>query len=361
MTRPRVLIDARKARDFGIGTYVLGLLGGLARLDRFELVALVRPGDEGLFSDTLRTVPSAAPHYSLRELVAVRQAIGAVAPDVFHAPHYVVPLFPPRATIVTVHDLMHLDRPEHASPAKRIYARTMLRRAVGAAAGMIAVSADTRRELIALDPRAEAMTEVILNGVDERFLAVAPADAARMRARHGSYLLFLGNDKPHKNLDGLLDAFARARPVGVTLVLAGGAETRRPARRAAIEARGLGTAVVDLGVVPSEDVPPLVAGARALALPSFAEGFGLPVLEAQAAGTPVVCSDRGGLPEAAGGAALLVDPGDPAALAAALTRIVGDEELRARLSSDGRRNTAGRTWAHVAVLTAALYERALAR
>ena len=78
----------------------------------------------------MKTTPCAATHYSLGELVAVRRAISAASPDLFHAPHYVVPLFPPRAMVVTIHDLMHLSRPEHAAPAKRAYARWMIGRAL---------------------------------------------------------------------------------------------------------------------------------------------------------------------------------------------------------------------------------------
>ena len=128
------------------------------------------------------------------------------------------------------------------------------------------------------------------------------------------------------------------------VVLAGGAEERRAARRQAAEAAGVGHRLLDLGVVAEEDVVPLLAGASALAMPSFLEGFGLPVLEAQAVGTPVVCADRGGLPEAAGDAALFASPEDPAALADALRRVLTDPVLAARLSARGRERARAFTW-----------------
>ena len=116
--------------------------------------------------------------------------------------------------------------------------------------------------------------------------------------------------------------------------------------------------VVDLGVLPGGDVAPLLAGASALAMPSFLEGFGLPVLEAQAVGTPVACSPRGGLAEAAGAAALLAEPDDPAALAEALRRILTDAELAARLSARGRERARAFTWTAAGAKVAAAWRDA---
>jgi alpha-1,3-rhamnosyl/mannosyltransferase len=350
MTRLRVALDARKLRDFGIGTYVRGLLGAVAARGEHELVALVRPGDEVLLPEGVEAIPCDAAGYSLAELVVVRRALSRTRFDVFHAPHYVVPFLPPRATVVTIHDLIHLKRPEHGTLAKRLYATTMLRRALRAARVVLTVSEAVRRDLAAFAPEHAGKVRVVPNGVERRFLAPVPGeDVARVRRAAGldaPYVLFLGNDKPHKNLEGLLAAFGRVVRAGLPhrLVLAGGAFERRGARAAAAGAAGIADRLVDLGVVPDTDLVPLLAGASALAMPSFLEGFGLPVLEAQAVGTPVVCSDRGGLPEAAGDAALLTSPDDPAALADALVRILTDADLAVRLSSCGRERARAFAW-----------------
>ena len=343
--RKRVLVDARKARDFGIGTYIRGLLGGLAGLDRFDLHALVLPGEEGLFPSGVTATTCSARHYSLEELVAVRRAISSVAPDLFHAPHYVVPFFPPRATVVTIHDLMHLTRPEHAAPAKRAYARWMIGRALRLSARVIAVSEATKKEILAFGPELIGKVEVIPNGVREEFFESEEKNTA-------PYLLFLGNDKSHKNLDGLLRAWPRVHAAhpGLSLVLAGVAPGR-------VQALG----VQALGFVPDEDVPGLVACARALVLPSFAEGFGLPVIEAQAAGTPVACSDIPALRETAGDAAVFFDPHDIDSMVAGIERILKEEELRKILRKNGRERAAKFTWARVAERTADLYEEILGR
>jgi glycosyltransferase involved in cell wall biosynthesis len=344
--RKRVLLDARKARDFGIGTYIRGLLGGLAGLDRYDVHALVLPGEEELLPSGVTARVCAAPHYSLRELVAVRRAIGALKPDLFHAPHYVVPFFLPRATVVTIHDLMHLTRPEHAAFAKRAYARWMVGRALRLSAAVIAGSEETKKEILAFGPAQSGKVTVIGYGVREDFLegeekkekAVAP------------YLLFLGNDKPHKNLDGLLAAWPRVRAAHpeLSLVLAG-----------VSVGRTLPEGARAVGWVPDSELPALVAGARALVQPSFAEGFGLPVIEAQAAGTPVACSDIPALRAAAGEVAVYFDPHDAASIGGVLNALLGDEEKRRFLRSGGRERAARFTWARVAERTAEIYDGVL--
>ena len=360
MTRLRVALDARKLRDFGIGTYVRGLLGAAAARGEHELVALVRSGDEVLLPAGVEAIPCDAAGYSLAELVAVRRALSRAGCDVFHAPHYVVPLLPPRATVVTIHDLIHLKRPEHGTLAKRLYAIAMLRRALRAARVVLTVSEAVRSDLVAFAPEHAGKVRAVPNGVEKRFLAPVPdEDVACIRRAAGldaPYVLFLGNDKPHKNLEGLFAAFGRAARAGLPhrLVLAGGASERRRARAAAAGAAGIADRLVDLGVLPDSDIVPLLAGASALAMPSFLEGFGLPVLEAQAVGTPVVCSDRGGLSEAGGDAALYADPDDPDALADAIVRLLTDADLATRLSSRGRERARGFTWdaAYAQVATA---------
>ncbi len=361
-----VTMDARKARDFGIGSYVRGLLGALARRGDLSLTAFVRSGDEALLPAGVSAVPCDARDYSLVEPLAVRRALSAAPRGVFHAPHYVVPLFPPAATVVTVHDLIHLLRPEHASPLRRAYARTMIRRALGAARIVLTVSEAVRRDLVAFFPSAARKIRVVPNGVDGRFLSSPTADERRSlrssRALSFPYVLFLGNDKPHKNLPGLLRAWARlaAEVRGERrLVLAGGAPQRAGVRQALAREAGLPDgAVVDLGIVADAEVAPLLAEAEALVLPSFAEGFGLPVLEAEAVGTPVVCSDRGGLPEAAGDGALLVDPEDDGALSGAIARLLADGALRRTLGERGRRRAAAFTWDAAAEAVAKAYRDA---
>lgn len=378
MTRPRVLVDARKVRDFGIGSYIRGLLGGLARQSRWDLCATVQPGDDVLLPAGVSPVACDARHYSVAELFAVRGAIARLKPAVFHAPHYVVPVSPPAATVVTIHDLMHLTRPEHGAPWKRAYAKWMVGRATRLAARVIAVSEATREEILAFEPEQGFKVVVIPNGVREDFFewgkrvadarggseasfTAAPSDGPAasdipvprpdsLSKEISSYVLFLGNDKPHKNLEGLLRAWphVRAAHPGLSLVLAG----VEPGRELSEGAKAV-------GFVPDDDVPALVAFAEALVLPSFAEGFGLPVLEAQAAGTPVACSDLPALHEAGGETAVFFNPHDAATIASALNSLLGDEEKRNLLRKKGRGRARQFSWDEVAARTADVYEEIL--
>jgi len=376
VTRPRVLLDARKVRDFGIGSYIRGLLGGLARQGRWDLCATVRPGDDVLLPAGVAPVACDARHYSVAELFAVRGAIARLAPAVFHAPHYVVPVSPPAATVATIHDLMHVTRPEHGAPWKRAYAKWMIGRALRLSARIIAVSEATKEEIRAFGPSQSSKVVVIPNGVRGDFFewgeraaaeraerATRPStgasgeDLAALDGRAprpdslskeiSSYVLFLGNDKPHKNLEGLLRAWpsVRAAHPGLSLVLAG-----------VERGRALPEGAKAVGFVPDEDVPALVALAEALVLPSFAEGFGLPVLEAHAAGTPVACSDLRALHEAGGEAAVFFNPHDAATIAAALNALLEDEEKRSLLRKKGRGRARQFSWDEVAARTAKIYE-----
>jgi alpha-1,3-rhamnosyl/mannosyltransferase len=157
------------------------------------------------------------------------------------------------------------------------------------------------------------------------------------------YLLYVGSNKPHKNLPALVDAYAR---LGDTppLLLAGTQDPRYPQVGRRVEQLGLENRVRILGAIPEEDLPALYGNALALVFPSLYEGFGLPPLEAMACGAPVACSDIPSLREAAGQAALWFDPSSPDSIASALEKILDDQELRAALRASGLRRAAELTW-----------------
>jgi glycosyltransferase involved in cell wall biosynthesis len=236
------------------------------------------------------------------------------------------------------------------------YARFMLRRAARRAARVLTVSQATAADLTArLGVPAERIV-TIWNGVDERFRA--PLDEAARDARLAGlglspgYFLFVGNPKPHKNLDRLLAAFAGVATPGARLVVVGG---ESPGAGALRDPR-----VVAVGRVDAELLPALYRGALALVFPSLYEGFGLPVAEAMACGTPVVASTTPAVAEVGGDAALLVDPLDVAAWTAALQRLAAEPQLRARLSEAGRRRSESFSWSDCARRTLAVYREVLA-
>ncbi len=367
--QPTIAIDARKLADFGIGTYLRGLLGALARLDTDSRYLLLAPrAARDLLPDlpgNFTWIEENAPGYSLREQWSIGQHLGRLRPDLFHSPHYVLPLRTPARVVVTIHDLIHLLFPEFLPhPLALPYARLLLRRAVRRADRVLTVSAATAADLEQHLGVARSRIDVIWNGVDDAFRRriEAPELARELAALELSpgYFLFLGNPKPHKNLERVVRAFARLPHDGRRLVIAGASAAvdsdrlRRWARELA-----LGERLVVLGHLAPPSLPALVQGALALVFPSLYEGFGLPLAEAMAAGTPVVASTTPALVEIAGGAAELVDPRDVGAIAGGMARLAADPQRRRELAQAGRTRAEAFRWETAAAQTLAVYRRVI--
>jgi glycosyltransferase involved in cell wall biosynthesis len=288
--------------------------------------------------------------------------------DVLFAPNFVPP--PTRAprVVATMHDLAFRLMPETA-PHAVAWWRRAVERTVTTAARVIVPSSATKTDLVRLYGVDDHRVDVIPLGVDhDRYRPQSADEIARARARFGlpeRYLLFLGLDR-RKNLPAVLHALSRmAADERPTLALAGARPWEPDGRDPtadALDAIGadVRSRVVRLGYVEREATPALLGGATALVFPSRYEGFGLPVLEAMAVGTPVVTSAGSSLPEIADGAALLVEPDDPRALADAIGRVVDDEAVRARLRDEGLARAARFTWDETARRTAEVLRAAAA-
>jgi glycosyltransferase involved in cell wall biosynthesis len=368
----RVALDARKIDDFGIGTYIQGLLDALPATGKPEtLVAYLPPGRKPPAAAAAAWGPRAiwrsatAGRYSLRELWQLALAARRDRADLYHAPHYVCPPWLPCPAIVTVHDLIHLRfPPRHRHPLAPVYARVMLRLVVRRARRLITVSESTRRDLVErLGARPERV-RVIPNGVGAPFVPPEPADQDRdgpLRELGVSppYFLFAGNPLPHKNVARLLAAFAGLPPALGRLVLVGIPVRARVGVERLRAAPGLGERVQILPPVPAPVLARLYQSATVVVCPSLWEGFGLAALEAMACGAPVVASNRGGLPEVVGDAGLLVSPTDVDALREAMYTLAGQEPLRAALRARGLARARAFSWRHVAEATVTVYREAL--
>ncbi len=286
--------------------------------------------------------------------------------DLFHSPNYLYPLLmksPP--VVVTIHDLIPLKFPEFTPRAKKtrfnFVFRWVLRRSVRRAARVIAVSRHTRADLIGLLGLEEEKIRVVYNGVDRSYRKL-PEGEVKSRLYESfkissPYFFFVGRFDPYKNVTGLIRAFADF--IGSTdgspqLVIAGSPDPRYPEAGKMVESLGIADRVRFLEKVDEEELLYLYNGALVLVLPSLYEGFGLPPLEAMACGTPVICSNRGSLPEVVGDAALLVEP-EVEEIAAGMTKIWEDEELRTELSRRGLRRAASFSWEKTAAETLAVY------
>jgi glycosyltransferase involved in cell wall biosynthesis len=251
-----------------------------------------------------------------------------------------------RRNVVVLHDAAALRHPDAYSWPYVEYQRRLLPRLVRAARAVITVSEFSRAELIeVLDVPPERVT-VIAEGVDERFFTGAdPSSPATRYGLTGPYALAVGTVSARKNLGALQPAARALRERGIELVLAGSDRGYLRASESGLRR---------LGYIDDEHLPGLYAGARALAMPSGYEGFGLPCLEAMACGTPVVAASAGALPETCGDAAMLVDPSDADGFAQAMVAAACDEHVRAPLIESGGRRAASFSWARTAMLTDAL-------
>ncbi len=328
----RIGIDCRKIADFGIGTYIRGLLHALAELGGEEYIAFGPREIAALLPGSIEHVMVDAPKYSIRELFAIGRDARL---DLFHAPHYVVP-FVDVPFVVTIHDLIHLRR---RNPLQRSYARMMIGRAVRRGRRVFTVTESVRKDITALFGHPEKIV-VTPNGVD-------PVFTASGAAAEGRYFLFVGNDKPHKNVDRLVEAFQRL--ADVQLILAGGTFDRFRNR----------PGVIIAGFVSIDRLAALYRGAIALVQPSLEEGFGLPAIEAMACGAPVITSNAAALVEVTGDAALHVDERSIDAIAEAMTRVMRDASLRASMIARGRQRASTFTWRRCAEITREVYRSAI--
>jgi len=336
----------------GVGTYVAGLLSGLASLaapPEVVLTAFTWRGTEGLPAgyDRGRRFPARLLQeaWSRTDLPPVEWLSGRV--DVFHGTNYVLPPSRRAAGVLSVHDLSYVHHADTVTAATLRY-RTLVPRALGRGAYVLALTETVAGEIRAHYGIGKEQVGVARPGVGAEWFEPAPRPAGLP----SEYVLFAGNREPRKNLPVLLDAMARAWPNVPPLVLVG-----PPGWGPALDASGLPPeAVVTPGYLSEDALRGAVAGASVLAFPSRYEGFGLPPVEAFAAGTPVVASDIPVLREVLGGHATYAAEGDAESLADALVRALDAPPTTAEARREHARQY---TWARCASEAMAAYDSAL--
>ena len=345
---PTLTVDARMLHASGVGTYIQNLLPRLvAHLPETQFCFI---GDvnalRALFGQAERVHVSEckAPIYSPREQFDLLRLIPRDT-EVFWSPHFNIPLGYRGKLLVTVHDVFHLAMPEFVGGLhKQLYAR-MIFNAVGRKASAILTdSAFTGAELTRFIKKPPPIYPVHL-GVDKAWFKLPTTPRPHPRP----YLLFVGNVKPHKNVRGLIEAFARLAPAcSYDLIIIGQREGFITAdTQVAEQARALGDRVTFTGWLTDPQLKQYVAHANALVLPSFYEGFGLPPLEAMACGTPVIVSRAASLPEVCDDAALYCDPHSPRDIADKIERLMSDEALREDLRQKGLARAKTFSWGHL--------------
>lgn len=349
--------------------YLLTALGAIAQEDPdLRLSAFVNGAE--LRTAGVRMIRSRLPLQQPLLRIAWEQSLLPLAlrrekVDLLHGLVNVLPLATTIPGIVTVHDLSFVRMPEKLRMAKRWYLTQLCRASVEKAQRVIAVSGQTADDLIHFFNLPAKRISVIHNGVADHFVPQAPAAVAAFREQQqlpARFLLYLGTLEPRKNLPLLIRAYARWRKEAavaaqeVDLVLAGGKGWFYEEIFQLVETLGLTQRVHFPGFIPDGDLPLWYSAAETFIYPSLFEGFGLPVLEAMACGTPVICSDIASLREVVGDSALTFAAEDERALSAFIEEVISQPALRADLQARGQQQADKFSWRQTAAATYALYQ-----
>lgn len=358
----RIAIDYTPAlrQGAGIGRYTRGLVDGLALLAPPDEITLL------LAADAVDHAGRPLPVFPTRR-IPLRSRYQAILwhrlhvplpadwfsgdVDIYHSPDFVLPPLRRARGVMTVHDLSFLQVPDCADPGLRRYLERAVPHAVQRAARILADSVSTRHDLINLLGVDADRIDVVYPGVGPAYRPVTDevqrAAVCQRYTLHPPFILAVGTLEPRKNYRTLFQAYAAARAGGRLphrLVIAGGRGWLYQSIFDTVTQLGLQDAVHFLGYVAEADLPTLYSLADGLAFPSRYEGFGIPVIEAMACGTPVVTANNSSLPEAAGDAALLVAADDVDGLAQALVQLLTDDTLRSALRQRGFTQAARFTW-----------------
>lgn len=365
----------------GSGEHIYYLLEGLDSVDDANSYLVLYPR---LASSSLVRLPPLGAQFQIREVrgtgarlgerlgklwweqVALRATCAAEKVDLLHSPYFASPLRPNVPTVVTIHDVIPLVLPRYGRALHaRIYMR-LVSAAARRARAIITVSNASKRDIVQTLGIPAERVHVIYNAVDSHMRPAADESAVEgikeSYGLTGDFVLFFGGFDVRKNVEAVIRAFHAARssfPRPCQLVIAGAlnlvGHPLYPDPRPLIRKLGLESEVIVTGRISEEEKPLLYSAATAFVFPSLYEGFGMPVLEAMACGTPVITSNVSSLPEVAGDAALLVDPTSVDAIAAAMVRLLSDPELRSELTSKGLRRASQFSCEALAARTLSVY------
>jgi len=369
-----LLAHTRSFRRAGVSNYIEALLTHLGALDRHNRYTIYTT--RGLNSTALSLPPnfvvrpSRLPTINPRVRIPWEQLLAPLLlrlgrADVYHGVLNVVPLLCPVPSVVTIHDLSAFLFPQTFRRVNRVYTQWAIRVACRRATRILAVSEATKSELVRWLGVAPERVVVTYDACEERFAPSDPTAIEAFRRRAGlpeRFILFVSTLEPRKNVPTLLDAYARiAASTDAPLIIGGSKGWLYEPIFAKVEALGLSDRVRFVGFIDGADLPLWYAAATVFTLPSLYEGFGMPLLEAMACGTPVVTTTSSSLPEVVGDAGLTVSPTDADALGAALLRALTDADLRAEMRERGLRQARRFSWRATAEQTLATYQDAAGR
>lgn len=368
---PHVVIDTRRIRDFGIGTYIRNLIRGLSRFEHNNRYTLIIPSNDipevqGLGSN-FATAIYAHLDTEVMHNIAFPNFLRTLQADLYHIPLNSVAWWMPQPYVLTIHDMSTLLFPAHRSFRNRMHEQRFRRGALRAAR-VIAVSNSTRRDVETVLHVPAERTCTIYSAPDPAFTAGAngPERDRQTLERysiHKPFILYAGTIRPQKNVPRLIEAFAVLRAElenhpefrDLRLVVIGDELSKYPGVRRAVVSSRVENFVRFLGFVPTETLRVFYRAAAAFAFPSVYEGFGLAPLEAMACGTPVVASNLPSLVEALGDAAELVSPDNVFDIARGIRDVLLDQDRRNALIAAGPAQARRFDWNHTAQQVLEIY------
>lgn len=367
----RIGIDARFTRSSGVERYYNELIRNLSLIDEHNQYIIYYPSTDYMKRHRIEqanfiSMVLPAPVFSIAEQPLLTYRLLKDRVDVFHATNYwVVPLVSPCAIVTTAHDMCAKAQPELISSKARVYARLMLPYALRKACRIFTVSEFSKSEIVRYYKGAEDKIVVAYNGIDERFSPVSDQsiihDVKKKYHIRGEYFLYVGSVMRHKNIFRLIDAYKMLSP-GIKkryslLLVARMVPGHEDIYKAAMKL-SKGENIFYIQDAEDKELPALYSCSTAFIFPSLYEGFGIPLAEAMACGTPVLAARQSSTPEICGEAAYYFDPFSAVDIKSAIERLLEDISLAERLSVEGVKRAAIFSWKITAKKALSVYEEA---
>jgi alpha-1,3-rhamnosyl/mannosyltransferase len=367
-------LDARTATEHfpGIGRYVSQLADHLTPLlkvnERLLLLHNFTKSSRWQLPPEQENVihlDTAVSPFSLQQQWQIPRLLRQNKASVYHSAYYLMPYRPTVPTLVTLYDLIPEQFPQLVSPQARWLFRLATRLAVRAGDHFLAISEATKNDYLARYALSPMQITAVPLAADAHFRPQSETAVAALRSKYSlpaQYVLYLGINKPHKNLLRLITAWrtvVEQRPNSPLLIIAGAWDKRYEEVKTAVSQYNLTKKVHFLGSIPNNDLPTLYSGATLFVFPSLVEGFGLPVLEAMACGTAVTCSNSSSLPEVGGKAAVYFEPTNSQQMANVLLELLQDEQKRKEMRKQGLVQASKFSWQKTAETTLAHYRNLL--
>ncbi|WP_420631591.1 glycosyltransferase family 4 protein [Candidatus Leptofilum sp.] len=366
----RYVLDARTATAHfpGIGRYVSQLARHLAPLlAAEEQLLLFHPPEAGwplpeADKNVMRVATAVSP-FSLAQQWQIPHLLRQMKATVYHSAYYLMPYRPGVPTLLTLYDLIPEQFPQLVSLRARLFTRLATWLSLRAGSHFLAISEATRQLFLASRKIDYAKISVVPLAADDRFEPQPETAVATLRQKLNlpeRFVLYLGSNKPHKNLARLIAAWkvaTQTRQDAPPLIIAGAWDARYGDVKTAVAEQNLTHQIKFIGRIDDADLPALYSGATLFVFPSLVEGFGLPVLEAMACGTAVACGNASSLPEVGGDAVAYFDPTNIQQMAAVLQKLAQNEEQLAELAQKGLVQAAKFSWEKTAASTLTQYRK----